>query len=120
MSTTRRADAASQPGPPDGEAEATAGGGVGGADAPEDVARALIARYIVPGPEGRGPADARLGGYGTPVWALVGYFFRAAAADAALVAADYDVPVEAVRAALVYYAAHQREIDARLTLNDAS
>jgi uncharacterized protein (DUF433 family) len=117
MSTTRSADTAPQPDPPDGEAEADA---TGAPVAAEDVAQALIDRYIVPGPEDRGPADARLGEYGTPVWALVGYFFRAAAADAAVVAADYAVPVEAVRAALVYYAAHQRELDARLILNDAA
>jgi len=119
MSTTRSADAAPQPGPPDGEAGAAAAGPAGEADAPEDLARALIARHIVPSPGQRGAHDARLAESGTPVWALVGAFFSHALADPGRVAAAYEVPEEAVRAALLFYRRHQVAIDGWLALNDA-
>ena len=109
MSTTHRTVAAPQPGRPEGEAE--------GDEA--DAAQALIDRHIVPGPGGRGPADARLGESGTPVWALVGAFFSHALADPHRVAAAYEVSEEAVRAALLFYRRHQVAIDGRLALNDA-
>ena len=105
MSTTHRTVAAPQPSPPEGD-EA-------------DAAQALIDRHIVPGPGGRGPADARLGESGTPVWALVGAFFSHALADPRRVAAAYEVSEEAVRAALLFYRRHQVAIDGRLALNDA-
>jgi hypothetical protein len=116
MSTTRRAEAAPQPGPPDGEAERDA---IGAGDATEDAAQALIDHHIVPGPGDRGAHDARLGESGTPVWALVGAFFSHALADPGRVAAAYEVSEEAVRAALLFYRRHQAAIDGWLALNDA-
>jgi hypothetical protein len=110
MSTTRRADPVPWPGPPPEEDAA-------GEEA--DAAQALIDRHIVPGPGGRGPADARLGESGTPVWALVGAFFSHALADPRRVAAAYGVSEEAVRAALLFYRRHQLAIDGWLALNDA-
>ncbi len=80
-------------------------------------AQALIERYICAAPSGRGPADARLTEYGTPVWALVGYYFGDAGRDVQRVADDYDLPIDAARAALAYYHEHRAAIDARLTLN---
>jgi uncharacterized protein (DUF433 family) len=81
--------------------------------------QALIERHIAPDPAGRGAAYARLRDYGTPVWALVGYLGGDAAGGVERVAADYAVPVEAVRAALAYYARHKALIDAKLLLNAA-
>ena len=86
-----------------------------------DVARdeALIARYIDSNPHGRGPAEARLIGYGTSVWALVAYL-QACNGDAAEVAHDYKLPLEAVEAAIAYYRRYKALIDARLLLNEAA
>ena len=70
-------------------------------------------------PHGRGPADARLARYGTPVWALVAYYEGAAGRDAARVAAAYAVPLPAVEAALARFEAHRAPRRARLVLNDA-
>jgi uncharacterized protein (DUF433 family) len=83
-------------------------------------AQALIDRHIAVDPDGRGPADAYLKDYGTSVWALVAYLQGGAAGDARRAAADYEVPLEAVRAALAYYARHKAHIDARLLLNSAA
>jgi uncharacterized protein (DUF433 family) len=74
----------------------------------------LIARYIVLGPEATGPTGARVAGAGVRVWALIGYL-RANEQDIARAAADYEIPVDAVRAALAYYERHRAAIDARLT-----
>jgi uncharacterized protein (DUF433 family) len=82
--------------------------------------QALIDRHIAVDPTGRGPADAYLKDYGTSVWALVAYLQGGATGDAGRVAADYEVPLEAVRAALAYYARHKAHIDARLLLNGAA
>jgi uncharacterized protein (DUF433 family) len=82
--------------------------------------QALIERHIAVDPAGRGPADAYLREYGTSVWALVAYLQGDAAGDLERVAADYEVPLEAARAALAYYARHKALIDARLLLNGAA
>jgi uncharacterized protein (DUF433 family) len=71
-------------------------------------------------PSGRGPADARLAGYGTPVWALVAYSLGGAGRDVARIASDYGLPREAVDAAFAYFEAHREPILARLALNDAA
>ncbi len=78
----------------------------------------LIERYIdldtdrYPG----GRADARLREYGVPVWALIGHL-RVVDEDVDRVAEDYELPREAVEAALAYYRRNQPYIDARLLLN---
>jgi len=80
----------------------------------------LIERYIdldtdrYPG----GRADARLREYGVPVWALIGQL-RALSGDVDQVASDYELPREAVEAALAYYRSNKEYIDARLLLNSA-
>lgn len=74
-----------------------------------------IAQYIeVPD----NPADAWIRGYGTPVWTLVAYL-RVVEGDANRVAEDYELPREAVYAALIYYAYDPRLIEAKITLNTA-
>ena len=76
----------------------------------------LIARYIEENPDKPGIANARLIEEGVPVWALIGYL-PAVDGSAEQVAADYDIPLEAVEAALAYYEAHRSLIDARIEAN---
>jgi uncharacterized protein (DUF433 family) len=79
---------------------------------------ALIARYVEPNPHKPGEAEARLRDYGVSVWALVEYWYGVDF-DKATVAQDYDLPPEAVDAALAYYKAHKALVDARIALNAA-
>jgi uncharacterized protein (DUF433 family) len=80
----------------------------------------LIQEYIDPNwdqdPAGR--ADARLREYGVSVWALIGHL-RAIGGDVQQLAEDYELPREAVDAALAYYRQNKDYIDARLLLNSA-
>ena len=78
--------------------------------------RNLVARWIEPNPHRPGVEDAILVGYGVSVWALIGYLSMVEN-DIARVAADYELPLEAVEAALGYYQEHQSAIDARLAAN---
>ena len=79
----------------------------------EREALALIERHIEQDPSRPGPADARLVEYALPVWSLVGAV-HAADGEAERVSQDYQIPVEAVEAAIVYYLRHKAAIDARL------
>jgi uncharacterized protein (DUF433 family) len=79
----------------------------------------LIERYIIQDPWRPGLAEARLADYGTHVWALVSYYQQAVNRDIDRVAHDYDIPREAVEAALAYYRKNRRYIDARILLNDS-
>ncbi len=74
-----------------------------------------VRRCLEPDPSHLGPAEVRLKGYGVSAWAIIGYW--KATGDIAEVAAGYDVPVEAVEAALAYYDRHRDIIDARLDAN---
>jgi uncharacterized protein (DUF433 family) len=76
----------------------------------------LIARWIEPSPYLPGVDEARIRETGVPVWALIGYL-PAVGDDPARVAHDYELPVEAVQAALAYYRKHRPAIDARLAQN---
>jgi len=82
---------------------------------------ALVAQFIEDDPDHPGPANARLADSGVPIWALIGYLHAAARGDIAQAAADYRVPVAAVRAAVVYYerARNRPIIDALIALNAA-
>ena len=80
----------------------------------------LIEHYIIEDPYHLGPGDARLAQYGTHVWAIISYYQLAVNLDLNRVACDFDVPLEAVEAALMYYQFHQKAIDARIILNDLS
>ncbi|HLH26588.1 MAG TPA: DUF433 domain-containing protein [Chloroflexota bacterium] len=79
---------------------------------------ALIERYIEPNPHKPGEAEARLRDHGVSVWALVEYWYGVDF-DKATVARDYELPAEAVDAALAYYKAHKGIIDARIAVNAA-
>lgn len=76
----------------------------------------LIARHIEPDRYHPGPADVRLLGSGVPVWAVVGQY-HALDGDLAQIAQDFDLPEEAVEAALAYYRRYRLVIDARLAAN---
>ncbi len=65
-----------------------------------------------------GRADVRLKGYGVPVWVLIGQL-HAIGGDLDQLAADYELPREAVEAALAFYRRNKQYIDARLLLNSA-
>lgn len=80
----------------------------------------LIERYVdldtdrYPG----GRANTRLRDYGVPVWALIGQL-GALDGNVDQLASDYELPREAVEAALAYYRCNKEYIDARLRLNSA-
>jgi uncharacterized protein (DUF433 family) len=74
-----------------------------------------IRRYLEPDPRYLGAAEVRLKGYGVSVWAIIGYW--KGVGDLAEVAAGYDVPIEAVKAAVAYYERRREIIDARLDAN---
>lgn len=65
----------------------------------------LIASYIEPNPLYPGVEEARLVESGVPVWALIPYL-RVVENDLARAAIDYDIPIPAVMAAVLYYARH--------------
>ena len=77
----------------------------------------LISAYIELTPQKPWPAEARVRGRGVAVWALVGTL-PAVEGDLDQVAAAYEVPREAVDAAMAYYRRHQCAIDARLEANN--
>ena len=85
----------------------------------QDREQQLIERWIELNPARPGPHEARLKEHGVPVWVLVGYW-QGSAHDADTVARAYEVPVEAIAAALAYYQQHQALIDARIALNAAA
>lgn len=78
--------------------------------------QSLIDRWIERAPHRPGASEARLARYGISVWALVGAL-PIAGGDIAELAEAYEVPREAVEAALAYYRHHRAAIDARLALN---
>ena len=78
----------------------------------------LIERYIERHPGKPGIAEARLRDYGISVRALAGHL-RALHGDAPRLAASYEIPIEAVDAALAYYRRHQTLIDAFIAANES-
>jgi uncharacterized protein (DUF433 family) len=79
---------------------------------------ALIERYIELDRDHPVPAEARLVDSYIHVWAIVGHYLGTGR-DPQNTADSYEVPLEAVLAALSYYRQHQCAIDARLELNNA-
>lgn len=73
----------------------------------------LMARWIRPHPHRSGAADVVVAESDVPVYALIGDL-SVVAGDLDRVAADYEVPREAVEAALAYYRRHRDLIDARI------
>ena len=84
----------------------------------ESVDQNLIDEYIELDPDRPVLSEARLARYGVPVWALVGYL-EAVDGNETCVAEAYEVPVDAVRAAIAYYRLQKPLIDARLAANAA-
>jgi len=74
----------------------------------------LIAEYIEPDPHHPGLYNAWLNPYGVSVWIIVSRFQAVNGGDLDLAAEDYDIPREAVEAALAYYEEHKAAIDARI------
>ena len=81
-----------------------------------DQEQQLIERWIEPHPWKRGVEEARLIDSKVSIWALMGYL-RMVGGDVSAVAEGYNVPRDAVEAALAYYCQHRILIDARLAAN---
>jgi uncharacterized protein (DUF433 family) len=79
----------------------------------------LISQYIEENARRPGPTHARLAETGVEVWALIGYYQNATGCDAERVANDYQIPREAVEAALAFYRRHKQLIDAQIRQNAA-
>ncbi len=79
----------------------------------------LITRHIQETPHRPGPGDAILRDSGISVWILV-EAYRASGGDANRVAQAWDIPREAVDAALAYYAEHSAAVDARIAAQRAT
>ena len=73
----------------------------------------MVAKYIEQHPRKRDPAEARLAQSGTPVWSLIGYLIGVDW-DRERTAKDYDIPREAVDAAIAYYHAHEADLAPRI------
>ena len=75
-------------------------------------------RYIVLDSGVTDPLEARIAEAGVHVWALIGHL-AANNGNVTQAAIDYDLPSEAVLAALAYYWPNRAAIDARLALHAA-
>jgi uncharacterized protein (DUF433 family) len=84
----------------------------------DDADDALIDAYVRIDPRRPDPGEARLAAYGYPVWILIDAL-TAADQDAARVARDYEIPADAVRAAVAFYRRHRDAIDAQARANAA-
>ena len=73
----------------------------------------LLSQYIAQDPAPAHVGDARLVGSDLPVWLLVREL-KAAWGNVLQVAADYNLPRDAVVAARTYYLRHAPQIDARI------
>lgn len=72
-----------------------------------------VTAYIEQHPRKRDPAEARLVRTGTPVWSLIGYLIGVNW-DREKTARDYDIPLEALDAAIAYYHAHEADLQPRI------
>ena len=77
---------------------------------------ALIDAYVEIDLRRSDPGEARLATYGYPVWILIDALV-AADQDLLRVARDYEIPEEALRAAIAFYRRHPDAIDARTRAN---
>jgi uncharacterized protein (DUF433 family) len=78
----------------------------------------LIARWIQENPNKPGIANAGILGSRLGVWVLIEQL-QLDDWNLADVAESYELPTEAVEAAVAYYERHQAEIDARIVRNRA-
>jgi uncharacterized protein (DUF433 family) len=86
----------------------------------DDEIERLIQAYVRPDPHRAGVDRARVvaDGRGAPVWAVIGDL--RGGQGLAATADGYDLPREAVVAALGYYRRHRSIIDHRLAINDGT
>lgn len=84
----------------------------------DDEDDALIRAYVNAPARPGDPGDARLAGYGYPVWIVIDAL-AAADHDLARVAREYELPEDAVRAAVAFYRRFPEAIDARARANAA-
>lgn len=82
----------------------------------DTAAEKLIARWIKPNPHKPDEAEVWVLPRNVSAWAVIGQL-QLDHEKAELVAEDYDLPTEAVKAAIVYYHRHQAAIDARIAAN---
>lgn len=80
---------------------------------------ALITRWITPNRHKPGPADAWVLPAHVSVWAVIRQL-ELEAGDPVGVSAVYDLPLEAIAAARVYYQQHRCAIDAHIRQNRRS
>lgn len=80
--------------------------------------QSMIERHIAVEALGN-PAEARLRESGVHVWALIGHW-RANGYDVDELACSYQLPRDAVDAAISFYCRHAPEINGRLAANDAA
>lgn len=82
----------------------------------------LIARWLEPDPLRGGKAEFRVVGHGVHVWALAGYFRTENGPTAVYIdeaARAYELPREAVLAALAFYRRYRVIVDDRIDANAA-
>ena len=79
----------------------------------------LIDAFVDLPPHVPDAGDARLAAYGYPVWIVIDAL-AASDHDIARVARDYEVPEDAVRAAVAFYHRHREAIDIRARANAAA
>jgi len=77
-----------------------------------------IARWIEPNPHKPGPAEAWVLPYCVSEWVIIRQL-QIENDDVAEVAEFFEIPVEAVEAAVAYYHRHQAPIDERIARNRA-
>ena len=80
----------------------------------------LVQTYVQRDPRRPGLDRARVvaGGHGTPIWAIIGDLRGGEGLEST--AATYELPKEAVLAAIGFYREHQAVIDHRLAINDGA
>jgi hypothetical protein len=77
----------------------------------------LIAKWLEPDPSKPGLAEYRVMNYYTHVWALIGHL-HGVKWDIKRTADDYEMPVEAVEAAIEFHKRHAVLIEARIDANE--
>jgi uncharacterized protein (DUF433 family) len=76
----------------------------------------LIAKYLEEDESSSGPMEMRIKDCGIHVWAIAA-FLPVYDWDLATIAAEYELPVEAVEAVVEFYKRHTAAIDARSQAN---
>ena len=80
---------------------------------------ALIDAYVDFPRQRSDPGDARLAGYGYPVWIVIDAL-AATDQDLPRVAREYELPEDAVKVAVAFYRRYRDAIDARARANAAA